>query len=158
VQALVRPDLVVVRAAVERGGRLLLVRRAAWDTLPGAWELPGGKLDAGERPQIGLARELAEETGLVADGPALPWFELPVVSPSGRRVAERIYRVGAVGTPALSDEHDDLLWHDPRQPFPAPLTESASAALAYRVAVTLLSPRGASGSSPRRSASSSASC
>src|SRR5690242_17204913 len=39
VQALLTPDLVVVRAAVERAGRLLLVRRAPWDSLPGAWEL-----------------------------------------------------------------------------------------------------------------------
>jgi 8-oxo-dGTP diphosphatase len=133
VQALPAPDLVVVRAAVERAGRLLLLRRAPWDSLPGAWELPGGKVDAGERPEEGLARELREETGLVAAGPAAPWFELPVVSPSGRRVLERVYRVAAAGAPVLSPEHDDLLWHDPRLPFPKPRTQTAAAALAARL-------------------------
>jgi 8-oxo-dGTP pyrophosphatase MutT (NUDIX family) len=133
VQAVLAPDLVVVRAAVERAGQLLLVRRAPWDSLPGAWELPGGKVDAGEAAHEGLARELFEETGLVATGPAAPWFELLVVSPSGRRVLERVYRVGAAGAPALSAEHDDLLWHDPRRPFPRPLTQTAAAALAARL-------------------------
>jgi 8-oxo-dGTP pyrophosphatase MutT (NUDIX family) len=133
VQALLAPHLVVVRAAVERAGRLLLVHRAPWDSLPGAWELPGGKLDSGERSETGLARELFEETGLVAAGPAAPWFELSLISPSGRPVLERVYRVPAAGAPVLSDEHDDLLWHDPRLPFPRPLTQTAAAALAARL-------------------------
>jgi 8-oxo-dGTP pyrophosphatase MutT (NUDIX family) len=132
-QELLAPDLVVVRAAVERAGRLLLVRRAPWDSLPGAWELPGGKLDAGEVAHDGLVRELFEETGLAAAGPAAPWFELSLISPSGRRVLERVYRMPAAGAPVLSDEHDDLLWHDPRLPFPQPLTQTAAAALAARL-------------------------
>ena len=44
-----RIDLSVARALVESDGRVLLVRRAAWDTLPGLWELPGGKIDRGEQ-------------------------------------------------------------------------------------------------------------
>lgn len=37
------------------GGRLLLVRRATWDTLPGHWELPGGKVGATEPPESAKA-------------------------------------------------------------------------------------------------------
>ena len=44
-----RVQLTVARALVESAdGRVLLVRRAAWDTMPGMWELPGGKVDRGE--------------------------------------------------------------------------------------------------------------
>jgi 8-oxo-dGTP diphosphatase len=123
-------DLAVARAAVERDGRLLLVRRAAWDSLPGAWELPGGKVDAGETAELAAARELAEETGLTAAGEPGRWFEVVVRSPSGRRVREVIYRIDATGAPALSLEHDALIWQDPGAPAPGPLTRSAATALA----------------------------
>jgi 8-oxo-dGTP pyrophosphatase MutT (NUDIX family) len=123
------PDLVVARAAILRGGRLLLVRRAAWDTLPGAWELPGGKARADEPPESAVRRELGEETGLSAAGALAAWFGLTVRSPSGRRVREQVYRVRAGGAPVLSDEHDDFIWHDPCTPLPAPLAQTAAAAL-----------------------------
>jgi 8-oxo-dGTP pyrophosphatase MutT (NUDIX family) len=121
-------ELAVARAAVERDGRLLLVRRAAWDSLPGAWELPGGKVDAGETAELAAARELAEETGLAAAA-ADRWFEVVVRSPSGRQVREVIYRVDAAGAPVLSFEHDALVWQHPDAPAPGPLTRSAAAAL-----------------------------
>jgi 8-oxo-dGTP pyrophosphatase MutT (NUDIX family) len=122
-------DLVVARAVVERDGRILLVRRAAWDSLPGAWELPGGKVDAAETPELAVVRELAEETALAGAGAPDAWFALPLRSPSGRQVLERVYRVRASGSPRLSSEHDALVWQDPLAPPPGPLTESASVAL-----------------------------
>lgn len=47
--------------------RVLLVQRAAHDSMPNLWETPGGAVDA-EDPSIlhGCARELKEEAGLVA--------------------------------------------------------------------------------------------
>lgn len=39
-------------------GRLLLARRPAGDCLAGTWELPAGKIEAGESPQQRLARDL----------------------------------------------------------------------------------------------------
>lgn len=47
-------------------GRLLVAPRPRGFHLEGAWEFPGGKLDPGETPEHAAARELAEETGLVA--------------------------------------------------------------------------------------------
>ncbi|KAI0976355.1 NUDIX hydrolase domain-like protein [Xylaria arbuscula] len=47
--------------------RLLLVQRAAHDSFPLRWEVPGGTIDAdGQTVLHGLARELWEETGLRA--------------------------------------------------------------------------------------------
>ncbi|AUX48549.1 NUDIX hydrolase [Sorangium cellulosum] len=61
------PPLVLVAAAViiERG-RVLLTQRKAGVHLEGAWEFPGGKVEAGEDPRDALARELREEIGVEA--------------------------------------------------------------------------------------------
>jgi 8-oxo-dGTP diphosphatase len=45
------------------GGRVLLCRASATDTLPGMWYLPGGGLNQGEHPIDAAVREVAEETG-----------------------------------------------------------------------------------------------
>jgi len=46
-------------------GELLLIKRRDNDIhKPSEWEIPGGRLDAGEDPFEGLKRETKEETGL----------------------------------------------------------------------------------------------
>jgi ADP-ribose pyrophosphatase YjhB (NUDIX family) len=49
-------------AVIDDGGRVLLSKRADF----GIWNLPGGRLDAGELLADGAAREVREETGVVA--------------------------------------------------------------------------------------------
>lgn len=48
-------------------GRILLVRASAESNDPGRWLLPGGGLEHGEDPARAAVREVAEETGLVAE-------------------------------------------------------------------------------------------
>lgn len=54
-------SVVVVGAAIVRDGRLLVAQRSEPPALAGGWELPGGKVDPGERDEDALVRECAEE-------------------------------------------------------------------------------------------------
>jgi 8-oxo-dGTP diphosphatase len=56
--------IVVACALIDTDGRILLAQRPAGRSLAGLWEFPGGKLEAGERPELALIRELAEELGI----------------------------------------------------------------------------------------------
>lgn len=60
-----RPVLAVL-AVVAREGKLLLVRRANPPD-QGKWGYPGGRVELGETLAAAAARELAEETGVVAE-------------------------------------------------------------------------------------------
>ena len=51
----------VVGAVILRDGRVLCAQRGHAGSLPGMWEFPGGKVEAGETPRDALERELDEE-------------------------------------------------------------------------------------------------
>lgn len=51
----------VVGAVIVRDNKILAARRPFNKTLGGLWEFPGGKLEAGEKPQEALKREIIEE-------------------------------------------------------------------------------------------------
>lgn len=53
--------LVAACALVDADGRVLLAQRPAGKAMAGLWEFPGGKIEAGERPEETLIRELKEE-------------------------------------------------------------------------------------------------
>jgi mutator protein MutT len=55
----------VTAAVIIEDGRVLITRRPPGGRHPGAWEFPGGKVEPGESPQECLAREIAEELGIV---------------------------------------------------------------------------------------------
>jgi 8-oxo-dGTP diphosphatase len=54
----------VVAAVICRDGKILITRRPDTVHLPGFWEFPGGKVEAGETLKAALMREIREEVGL----------------------------------------------------------------------------------------------
>src|ERR1700678_3339648 len=56
--------LVVAVALIDADDRVLIAQRPKGKQLADLWEFPGGKIDADERPEDALIRELAEELGI----------------------------------------------------------------------------------------------
>jgi 8-oxo-dGTP diphosphatase len=58
--------IVIVAACVllDAEGAVLIAKRPTGRPLAGLWEFPGGKVEAGERPEDALIRELHEELGI----------------------------------------------------------------------------------------------
>ncbi|MFF5469350.1 (deoxy)nucleoside triphosphate pyrophosphohydrolase [Streptomyces achromogenes] len=101
--------IVVVGAALFDGGRLLAARRSAPADLAGRWELPGGKVEPGERPEDALVRELREELGVDAE----PLERVPGQWPLRAPYVLRVWTVRLLpGSPAPRplQDHDELRW------------------------------------------------
>jgi len=99
--------------AVHDGDRLLLTRRSD----NGEWCLPGGGMDAGERPAETAEREVLEETGLTVRVTELLGVysdpDVIVVYPDGnrRQIVGVLFRAEQVeGTAGLSDEVTEVGW------------------------------------------------
>lgn len=52
--------LKVVAAIIKQDNKILATQRG-YGEFKGGWEFPGGKIEAGETPEIALAREIKEE-------------------------------------------------------------------------------------------------
>ena len=63
--------LVVAAALLDSDNRVLIAQRPQGKQLAGLWEFPGGKVEAGERPEETLIRELSEELGISVKEPCL---------------------------------------------------------------------------------------
>ncbi|MFE5403525.1 (deoxy)nucleoside triphosphate pyrophosphohydrolase [Streptomyces sp. NPDC004596] len=113
---------VVVGAALLDAGRLLAARRSAPPELAGRWELPGGKVEPGERPEDALTRELAEELGIDAEPVERVPGEWPLKSPYVLRVWTARLRPGSAAPRPLQD-HDELRWLTPERLWEVPWLE-----------------------------------
>jgi 8-oxo-dGTP diphosphatase len=56
--------LVAACALIDADGRVLIAQRPSGKSMAGLWEFPGGKVEAGERPETALIRELKEELAI----------------------------------------------------------------------------------------------
>jgi 8-oxo-dGTP diphosphatase len=121
-------------------GRVLLCRIGPGYDATGKWTLPGGGLEFGEDPAVGVLRELAEETGLHGEVASLALIH----SGTGGPVVERerrygpyhairiVYRARITGG-ELRDEADGSTdaarWFSLTEARDLPLVEMAKAAV-----------------------------
>lgn len=100
-------------AVIQHADRVLLGRRSAdRDYDPGAWDLFGGHVLAGETPAAALVRELDEEIGIVPTA-ARPALVISEPNPQTHGPGEfHVFLVSAWnGVPSLrNSEHEDIGW------------------------------------------------
>ncbi|MCF3132159.1 (deoxy)nucleoside triphosphate pyrophosphohydrolase [Streptomyces olivochromogenes] len=106
--------IVVVGAALLDDGRLLAARRSAPPELAGRWELPGGKVEPGERPEHALERELREELGVETEAVERVPGEWPLKDPYVLQVWTARLLPGSARPKPLQD-HDELRWLTPAE-------------------------------------------
>lgn len=78
----------VVRAAIRRNNKFLLLERAPSEFLGGLLVLPGGAVDAGEGLLESLAREVKEETNLIINEIAAYLGSFDYSSSSGKKTRQ----------------------------------------------------------------------
>ena len=115
-------------AAIWRDGRLLLVKRLRAPEA-GCWNLPGGKVEFGERAADAVRREVAEEIGVEIElTRSLGFVEMFADT---QHWVSPIYEARIVSGEPVNrepDKHEALLWADPAAP-PSPLATAAREAL-----------------------------
>ncbi|HET7384744.1 MAG TPA: NUDIX hydrolase [Pseudolabrys sp.] len=111
-----RPYL-AVSAAIIRGGKVLVVRRARRPAL-NLYTLPGGAVELGETLTDAVIREVREETSLSVEPVALAGHREVIARDAQGRI-ERHFVIlcfaarWLAGEPILNDELDDARWVDP---------------------------------------------
>ncbi len=97
---------VVVAGALISGSALLVAQRQRPPELAGLWELPGGKVAAGETETAALARELTEELGIDVTVGDRIGRDIPI----GETAVLRAYAVTRTGGDLHPHDHRALRW------------------------------------------------
>lgn len=105
--------LVVAVALVDPDGRILLAQRPEGKSLAGLWEFPGGKVEAGERPEQALIRELKEELDIDVNEACLAPFVFTSHAYENFHLLMPLYLCRRWSGVVTAREHSGLAWVKP---------------------------------------------
>jgi 8-oxo-dGTP diphosphatase len=97
------------KACIKKGSKYLVIKRSSSaEVHPNQWDFPGGKLEHGEDPIMGVKREVLEEVGLSVKikSPLFVYLET-CVEPAYVVVFDCKLLGGAV---KISKEHSEFKW------------------------------------------------
>ena len=121
-----RPEAGCGAAILDEAGRLLLIQRLK-EPEAGAWGLPGGKIDFGERSEDTARREIEEELGIVIELTRLACISEIIDGGDGRHWVSPIYEARLIsGEPRIMEpeKHGGWGWFA-RDEMPERLTTPA---------------------------------
>lgn len=101
----------VVGAVIQDYGHVLILKRPTTDFMGGIWELPSGKVEAGETLDEAIRREVLEETGLTVMAVSRYLGSFDYESGSGKRSRQYNFAVDVEKPePVKLSEHDAYVW------------------------------------------------
>ena len=107
--------LVVACALVDPDGRVLIAQRPEGKAMAGLWEFPGGKVEAGERPEDALIRELKEELGIEVSAACLAPFVFASHAYESFHLLMPLYLCRRWSGTVVRHEHAALAWVRPNR-------------------------------------------
>ncbi|MBL6936454.1 MAG: 8-oxo-dGTP diphosphatase MutT [Alphaproteobacteria bacterium] len=107
--------LVAACALIDPDGRVLIAQRPPGKAMAGLWEFPGGKVEAGERPEETLIRELDEELGITVAEPCLAPFTFASHTYPDFQLLMPLYLCRRWEGTVVAREHSALKWVRPRE-------------------------------------------
>jgi 8-oxo-dGTP diphosphatase len=117
--------IVAAAALVRADGRLLLQQRPEGKPMAGLWEIPGGKIEAGESPQGALVREMLEELGVVLDERDLEAFAFAAHGYESFNLLMPVFMIRRWQGDVTAREGQNLAWvsADELRSYPAPAAD-----------------------------------
>jgi 8-oxo-dGTP diphosphatase len=113
--------LVAACALIDPDGRVLVAQRPEGKSMAGLWEFPGGKVEAGERPEETLIRELGEELGISVKEPCLAPFTFASHAYADFHLLMPLYLCRRWEGTVTAKEHRALKWSKPKDLISLPM-------------------------------------
>jgi 8-oxo-dGTP diphosphatase len=110
-----RTLLVAACALIDADGRVLIAQRPPGKAMAGLWEFPGGKIEADERPEQTLIRELNEELGIEVKEDCLAPFTFASHVYTEFHLLMPLYLCRRWEGTASAREHSAIKWVKPKE-------------------------------------------